>query len=211
MLHPHLELRLVDPLVGYGLFATRDIPRGTITWALDPLDQVVEHARAAALPEPTRGQLDRYSWLTAHGDRILCWDFGRYMNHSCDPCSAGPGRYEFEVALRHISAGEEVTCDYGTFNLEEPMVCHCGAPECRKVVAAADFPIVAPPLDRKVRAAIPHLVRVEQPLWGLVEKWKPMLDAAVVQPTFLPSLLENQWLGPQGPRFASGAVSAHAQ
>ena len=39
MVHPDTELRFVSPAIGWGVFATRDIPTGTITWALDVLDQ----------------------------------------------------------------------------------------------------------------------------------------------------------------------------
>jgi hypothetical protein len=41
MIHPDSELRFVSPSIGYGLFATRLIPRGTFTWVRDDLDQIV--------------------------------------------------------------------------------------------------------------------------------------------------------------------------
>ena len=40
MIHPSTELKYVSPEIGIGVVATEFIPKGTITWALDPLDQV---------------------------------------------------------------------------------------------------------------------------------------------------------------------------
>jgi hypothetical protein len=40
MIHPDTELRYVNDIIGYGVFATRLIPRGTITWVQDELYQV---------------------------------------------------------------------------------------------------------------------------------------------------------------------------
>ena len=131
MLHPAIDLKLVSPEIGYGVFATQDIPKGTILWALDPLDQMIDQAKAKAMKDPSESVLRRYSWVNGNGDRILCWDFGRFMNHSCEPNSVGPGKLEFEIAVRDIKAGEEVVCDYGSFNLEEPLDCACGSPQCR--------------------------------------------------------------------------------
>ena len=41
MLHPHTELRFVSPEIGYGIFATAFIPKGTITWVKDELDRII--------------------------------------------------------------------------------------------------------------------------------------------------------------------------
>jgi hypothetical protein len=45
MLHPDTELRFVNRTIGYGVFATRMIPRGTITWVRDRLDQAFTPAQ----------------------------------------------------------------------------------------------------------------------------------------------------------------------
>jgi hypothetical protein len=57
MVHPHTELRFVSPQIGWGVFATRLIPRGTIVWALDSLDQRFTPDQVAALPAYARKQL----------------------------------------------------------------------------------------------------------------------------------------------------------
>jgi len=56
----------------------------------------------------------------------------RYTNHSCAPnarLSIRQGRVEF-YALRGISAGEEITVDYGPTHHEGRLACRCGAPSC---------------------------------------------------------------------------------
>jgi len=204
VLHPAIDLKLVNPDIGYGVFATRDIPKGTITWALDPLDQIIDQSKAKTIRDPAETQLRRYSWVNGNGDRILCWDFGRFMNHSCEPSSVGPGKLEFEIAVRDIKAGEEVTCDYGTFNLEEPLLCACGSPHCRGSVCPEDFERLAPSLDLRVRAAFREIQNVQQPLWPLVQKWRLQIERGIAQPTHLPSLLENKW--PRIPAVATPAA-----
>ncbi|HEX8721653.1 MAG TPA: SET domain-containing protein [Pyrinomonadaceae bacterium] len=57
----------------------------------------------------------------------------RYVNHSCDPNAymrVCRGRVEF-YSLRHIGAGEELTCDYGETHHDGTLPCRCGSPKCR--------------------------------------------------------------------------------
>jgi SET domain-containing protein len=117
LIHPDSELRFVSPAIGYGLFATRPIPMGSVTWAADPLDQIIEPARLAELPAMLSRQVHRYSYLNGRGDRILCWDHGRFVNHSCAAACLSPG-FDFEIAVRDIRPDEEITDDYGTLNPE---------------------------------------------------------------------------------------------
>ena len=71
MIHPHSELRFVSPEIGLGVFATQFIPKGTITWVFDPLDQIVTHAKSSRLPARLQRQLDIYSYQNGRGERIL--------------------------------------------------------------------------------------------------------------------------------------------
>ena len=131
MIHPDTELRFVSPEVGYGVFATRRIPRGTITWALDPLDRRWSALEAEALGPAFEPILRRYGYLDDEGKRVISWDHGRYVNHSCAPSTASGGDDHFEVALRDIEVGEEITDDYGEFLADETFLCRCGAATCR--------------------------------------------------------------------------------
>ena len=112
VIFPGTELRLVDEHTGYGVFATATIPAGTVVWVHDELDQVFSPARVATLPAILQQQVQRYAYVNANGDRVLCWDHGRYMNHSCEPTTTSIGTL-MEIARRDIQPGEELTCEYG--------------------------------------------------------------------------------------------------
>jgi SET domain-containing protein len=101
---------------GLGLFATEDVPRGTVVWRLDAgFDLEVDEVAAAALPPTARDQLDRYAYADpARGVRILCADDARFFNHA-DAANCGDSPEEgpdVTVALRDVAAGEELTWDY---------------------------------------------------------------------------------------------------
>jgi uncharacterized protein len=58
----------------------------------------------------------------------------QFVNHSCDPnlfVRIAYGRVEF-YAKRNISAGEELTCDYGDSHHEGKLSCGCESAICRK-------------------------------------------------------------------------------
>src|SRR3954454_6311543 len=99
MIHPASELRFISPEIGHGVFAREFIPRGTITWVLDELDQILSPGRVERLAECQRELVDRYAYVDAGGNHVLCWDLGRYMNHACDPATRGVGPW-FDIAVR---------------------------------------------------------------------------------------------------------------
>ncbi len=140
---------------------------GTVTWAGDPLDQIIPSASLTRLPEMLSAQVHRYSYLNGRGDRILCWDHGRFVNHSCAATCLSPG-FDFEIAVRDIQADEEITDDYGTLNLEEPFDCLCGSSHCRHRVMPDDPVRHAPQWDAQIARAFPAVAKVAQPLWDLV-------------------------------------------
>lgn len=163
MMHPATELRLIDDDVGYGVFATAPIPRGTVTWTLCRLDIVFTPIEAAALPAPYRPIIDKYAYGDADGNLILCWDNARFINHSCDPAMLAAGR-DFEIAVRDIARGEQVTCDYGGLNLTVPLACRCGARACRGTIDADDVLRTWRDRDRLLAEVLPLARGVEQPL-----------------------------------------------
>ena len=114
MLHPDTELKLVDPEVSYGVFATRPLPAGTITYVRDaPEVTVTPEAYRRCAPE-LRVAVDRYSYVDERSDRVVSWDFAKYVNHYCRPNSMSTG-YGFEATLRDIAAGEQITDEYALF------------------------------------------------------------------------------------------------
>lgn len=163
MMHPSTELRFINPDVGYGVFATEFIPRGTVVWVLCRLDIVLPAEATATLPGPYLPIIDKYAYADGHGNQVLCWDHGRYLNHSCSPAMLGLGR-EIEIAVRDIAAGDELTCDYGCLGLTEGMPCRCGSPRCRGVIQGDDIARSWPEDDRVVAEALPLAAGVAQPL-----------------------------------------------
>lgn len=107
---------------GTGLFAAEPIPEGTPTWRFTPgLDLALHPDAVSALPDISRDWFVTYAyWDIRTGLYVLCADDARFMNHSDSP-NVG-GNYDAEpvfgmdVALRDIDAGEELTCDYRTFD-----------------------------------------------------------------------------------------------
>jgi hypothetical protein len=169
LIHPDSELKFVSPAIGYGVFATRPIPMGSITWAGDPLDQIISPAKLENLSRPLSREVHRYSFLNGRGDRILCWDHGRFVNHSCAAVCLSPG-FDFEIAVRDIAPGEEMTDDYGTLNIEEPFDCLCGLMACRGRILPDDPVHNVPAWDALIAHAFPAIARVDQPLWDLVRE-----------------------------------------
>ena len=67
MIHPDTELRYVNDVIGYGVFATRHIPRGTITWVRDELDQAFSPDQILGMSDLSRQVLDKYGYTDRHG------------------------------------------------------------------------------------------------------------------------------------------------
>jgi hypothetical protein len=62
-----------------------------------------------------------------------------FINHSCEPNVGFAGNVVL-VAMRDISAGEELTTDYAFFdNNDDTMECQCGTPSCRGTVSGRDW------------------------------------------------------------------------
>jgi hypothetical protein len=168
VIHPHTELRRVSDEIGYGLFATRFIPKGTFTWVRDDLDQIVDPALEVSLPAMLGRLLHTYSYLEPRG-RVLCWDHGRFVNHSCEPNCRSTG-FDLEIAVRDIHPGDQVTDDYGSLNVDYDFTCRCGASSCRRTIRAADALRFADTWDREAADAFRFVADVEQPLWPLVKE-----------------------------------------
>jgi hypothetical protein len=176
VIHPDTELRYVHREIGFGVVATRLIPKGTITWVQDELDQVFAPPRVESLGAVYEATLRKYTFMNGRGEYVLCWDLARYVNHSCRPSCLSAG-YNFEIAVRDIHPGEELTDDYATLNLEGSFACHCGAPHCRGTVRGEDIYTHAEQWDSVVREAFPLIGTLPQPLWPLVAEKEPVQAA----------------------------------
>jgi hypothetical protein len=163
MIHPDTELRFIDDAIGHGVFATKPIPRGTVVWVLCRFDIVLTPEAVRALPAPYLPIIENYAYGTADGNRVLCWDHGRSINHSCDPAMLGVGA-QVEIAVRDIAAGEQLTCEYGSLNLPYRLDCKCGSPHCRGVIGGDDVLTHWRAWDEAVGRALTLAAHVPQPL-----------------------------------------------
>ncbi|HKJ92301.1 MAG TPA: SET domain-containing protein [Longimicrobiales bacterium] len=107
---------------GVGLFADQFIAHGTPTWRFTPgIDQALHPSELQRIPEAARGQFLTYAYLDIRtGLYVLCADDARFMNHSPEPDITSDYNedpvFGVDIAARDIQAGEELTCDYCTFD-----------------------------------------------------------------------------------------------
>ena len=178
MLHPDTALASIDGQ-GYGVVATEHIPRGTVVWVQDSLDRLLSVDRVAGLPPLLRAAVRNHGYFDREGRIVLCWDHARYVNHSCEPNCVSPG-HAFEIAVRDIEAGEQLTNDYLTLNLECDFECQCRRPTFRRVLAASRAEDLADHWDGLIRVAVPAVPSVPQPLQSVMgEDDGRALDVAV--------------------------------
>ncbi len=191
MLHPHTELKFVNQSIGYGVFATRHIPAGTITWVRDALDQTFSAEEIATFDGEYREILEKYTFIDAAGQAVLCWDLARYLNHSCSANCLAAG-YDFEIAIRDIEKGEELTDDYGSLNLKDSFKCLCGGKDCRRTIYPDDLVSFCERWDADLRMAFARLNLVEQPLKRFIKNL-PEIESAIADPSKMRSCRFNHF------------------
>lgn len=178
MIHPHTQLRFISEEIGHGVFASKPIPAGTITWIRDPLDRELTPEEVAQLAPVCRPALETYSYRNQHGNYVLCWDMARYMNHSFRP-NCMTTAYGFEVAVKNIRAGEQLTNDYGSLNIIEPFRPSDEGTR-RKTVYPDDLLRYHSRWDQTLRKVLVKVVHREQPLRELLseETWLKLREIA---------------------------------
>lgn len=115
MVIPWVKIVWISDAKGYGLVASQKIPKGTVTFVQDGLDIVIPADNLPNVDPRLIAYVDKYSYEDFMGNRIISWDFGKYMNHDDDSNTLTTG-YGFEIAIRDINEGEEVTDDYRIFS-----------------------------------------------------------------------------------------------
>jgi len=167
MIHPHTELRFINNHIGHGIIATQFIPKGTITWALDKLDRIFTPEQIGNMDKMYQEILDKYTYRNAEGNHVLCWDNARFVNHSSNS-NCITTAYEFEIAIRDIHPGEELTDDYGYLNVETPLEIIPEEGSDRTMIYPDDLLRYYPVWDEKLLGAFPFIPQVEQPLLHLL-------------------------------------------
>lgn len=161
---PMIEVR-VSPIHGSGVFALRDIPRGTRI--VEYVGERISHQAADERYED-HDENDNHTFLFIV-DRNIVIDAAvggneaRFINHHCDGnCESVIEKKRVYIdAVRDIRSGEELGYDYEIGrekddppNIDEIYACRCGAASCRGTML---WPPQRPaPKKRKTAASMVH-------------------------------------------------------
>jgi len=166
MIHPDTEIRFISKEIGYGVVATKLIPKGTITWVLDALDREFTPKQIDAMDPVFQDILYTYTFRNNVGNFVLCWDHGRYVNHSFRSNCMSTA-YDFEIAIRDIHPGEQLTDDYGYLNVTEPFFALDEGTD-RKAVYPDDIKTYGKEWDALLANEFKHILDVEQKMKHLL-------------------------------------------
>ncbi|KAA3665523.1 MAG: SET domain-containing protein [Chloroflexi bacterium] len=135
------KIHLVDSLIqGNGLQAIADIEPGetVLIWRTGYTD------RAGAMAAQQQGK-----GIMQWDENVFSYDAGGddepyAINHSCDPNTWMADAYTI-TARRAINIGDEITIDYGLFEMREDFIsswtCQCGTENCRGHVTGNDWKV----------------------------------------------------------------------
>lgn len=168
MMHPDTELKYINDVVGHGVFARKFIPKGTITYVKDSLEIEISPEEYLAHPKAVQDIIEKYSFVDPNGYRIVSWDIAKYVNHCCN-CNTMSSGYGFEIAIRDIQPGEQITDEYGLFNVSYEMDLVCSQLNCRRKLRIDDFDTYQQEWDAKVHDALGKFQAVDQPLMQFLD------------------------------------------
>jgi SET domain-containing protein len=138
-----------SPVHGFGLFARRPLPQGTIVVVKGGhIFDKETRDRNFQILGPAEIQIadDLFLGPSSVEEREASM---MYLNHSCDPNVGVRGQILF-VTMRDVRQSEELTVDYAMMDNEDyEMTCHCGAKACRGVVTGFDWRM--PELQRRYK------------------------------------------------------------
>jgi uncharacterized protein len=144
---PKARKGVASAIAGRGLIAVESIAAGEVVAIKG--GHIVTTATLRSLPE----KLQNSDIQIADGFHLVALTDAEYepvmlfINHSCEPSVGFAGNVVL-VAMRAISAGEELTTDYALFDdYGGTMACRCGRPSCRGTIGGRDWQL--PDLQRK--------------------------------------------------------------
>ena len=192
MIHPDTELQFINNDIGHGVVATKFIPAGTITWVLDKLDRTFTKEEFFQMETLYQEILDTYTYRNSKGHYVLCWDHGRFVNHSFKS-NCLTTAYDFEIAIRDIHPGEQLTDDYGYLNISEPFRPSDEGTK-RKIVYPDDLPKYFKQWDKQIAAVFPKILQQKQPLASILsEETKKTIEEITSGNKQIASILENYY------------------
>ncbi len=151
VLHPDI-IKKKSKLSGSGLFAKKDIPKGTIIWKFGNV-RIYTKEQYDQFSDRYKAILRKYCYEGDNKTLVYCIDDSKYFNHSCNPNTMSINT-EMDIAIKDIISGEEMTYDYGCWFLKwnEPFICHCQNPNCRHIIKRE-------PPDSEIIKRLTHLAK----------------------------------------------------
>lgn len=163
---------------GFGIFAEKRIPKGTITcFECSKCHRFYSKPDLDTVSAPLRKRILKYSYEREDGILLFPCDDVIYINHSCNANTLGTG-HGFDIAVRDIEKGEEITYDYRMFyenkwrsdDYYTKFACQCGEPNCVgevRFIGPRHNPgrVLIEEWKRKISSSLRHMLKVDQPLW----------------------------------------------
>ena len=108
---------------GMGLFTVEPVAKGTPIWRFEPgFDHDFSPEQFASLPMLAREHTRWFCFVSkVDGHVILSGDHACFINHSPTNNTGAPLNPQppvTTVALRDLAAGEEITCDYWSYDAD---------------------------------------------------------------------------------------------
>ncbi len=125
-----------NSVAGYGIYATRDIPEGTILFLGEERNhRIVTKSYVEECWSKEQQLIFRKYAYALSSEVYVLWDQRPEewapQNHSCNPNTGYKGLNV--IATKAIKRGQELTLDYASFldATMEPFLCRCGEKNCR--------------------------------------------------------------------------------
>jgi SET domain-containing protein len=110
-----------SPIQGFGCFTEQPIKKGQIVWQFDPrFDIRIPLTELSTFSPALQEHFRIYTYVEeVDGLEVMvyCADMSKHMNHSDAPNLFDTPDNIYEVAIRDIEIGEELTCNYYVFDL----------------------------------------------------------------------------------------------
>jgi SET domain-containing protein len=137
----YVEVRQ-SKLHGRGLFAARDLPKGTYVMEYRGERMGKREGTRRTNAQWAKGRVYTFELNKRTDiDGSPRWNLARLANFSCQPNTESQnerGRRIWIVALRGIRKGEEITYDYNFSFVDPPPVCKCGSRKCRGYIVGEE-------------------------------------------------------------------------
>ena len=151
--------RVLDSLIGPGLFAAETLEEGTVVERLE--GRVVPYSKIPEADLQNAFEVDDERWLVPQSD-------ASHINHSCDPNCYIAANLDV-IAQRKILKGEELTIMYNEVTMEKYMkrgailpqwdqrrnfTCRCGSKNCLGRIDRYVVPTPSDPNSRTVKIGV---------------------------------------------------------